>query len=71
MNDLMEGIVSIVVQFRKNTWTIGCVSSTVLAVYRVQSITWSERGKNFEISRKSTKFRLNRGINVLLGYKFG
>ena len=44
--------------------------STVLAVYRVKLITWSQRAKTFEISRKLTKFRLNWGTNILIGYKF-
>ena len=55
----VEGILSIVIQFHKSTWAIGCMWSTVLAVYQVKLITWSQRAKTFEISRKLTKFWLN------------
>ena len=55
----VEGILSIVIQFCESTWAIGCMWSTVLGVYRVKLITWSQRAKTFEISRKLTKFRLN------------
>ena len=55
----VEGILSIVIRFHKSTLAIGCMWSTVLAVYRVKLITWSQRAKTFEISRKLTKFWLN------------
>ena len=66
-----EGILSIVIQFRESTWAIGCMWSTVLDVYRVKLITSCQRAKTFETFRKLTKFRLNWGTNILLGYKFG
>ena len=55
---LCEGIVSIVIQIRENTWAIRGIWSTVLAVYRVRLITWSQRAKNFKISKNLAKFGL-------------
>ena len=64
----VDGILSIIIQFWENTLAIGCMWCTVLAVYRVKLITWSQRANNFEISRKCIKSRLNWGINFLFGY---
>ena len=63
-----EGIVSIVIQFRENTWAIVCISSTVLALNWVQLITWTKWVQNFEISRKFAKlgYKCPIGVQIFL-----
>ena len=46
-------------------------TETVLAVYRVQLITWCQRAKNFEISKYLAKFGLNCGTNDTFCHNFG
>ena len=63
-DDLMKGVLFLLLtNFSK---TLG-----QMAIYRVKLITWSERTKNFEISKKLAKFSFNCGTNETFCHNFG